>query len=474
MEKFQFADIHCHPNLKSFGQTFSKRKSVRAKKGTMWFKKKPRWNTILIQKVLGITRFSQADMQTMIDGNIKLAFVSLYPFEKGFFKGAILSPKISAVLSNIVTSIGYNRVLHIQNHKNYYEDFKAEYQFLLNDKRTNKINGTTYSFEFYNKSSNIETEVKNEASLIIIPTIEGGHILNSGLSKYGKPINEKEVIDNVYRLKHLSNPPLFITFAHNFNNDLCGHAPSLETLGRLVDQSNNLDKGFSELGYKVVAAMLEKNIGPQIYIDIKHMSLLARKQYYTFLDENYDNNVPIIASHAAVTGRDFNGNINSSINVSCFANDSINLYDEELVIIAKSKGLIGIQLDAKRLAPKALIKKPLFRYNNKKAIKKSALIVWRQIRHIAEVLDSHGLPSWETCCIGSDFDGTIDPLDGIWTAANFNDLANELLVYAHEYLEQPNVLDLELNKNISALELVKNIAINNVTSFLSAYYHKIN
>lgn len=469
MINFHFADLHCHPNLKTFGHSFSKSKRKGSDKSDLWYSKRPTWFLKCIQKLLGITRFSQADFTTLSTANVKLAFVSFYPFEKGFFISPKINNKLVATLADYVTSIGYNRVRYIQKHTDYFEDFNNEYNFLVDGARTSNIDGDTYKWKFIDADfpKNYQTDGN---CITVIPTVEGAHIFNSGLSEFGRPATEVELLANVEKLKQLQHPPLFITFAHNFNNDLCGHAPSLEPLKGLVDQSKNLNSGFTKLGLKVLEALLSNENGNSVFIDIKHMSLKSRCQYYEILENKYMNAIPIIVSHGAVTGRSFSGKVSTSLNPRGFANDSINFYDEEIIHIAKSNGLFAIQLDAKRLASKKLIKKSVFRNDKKNALRKSSLIVWRQLQHIAEILDAAGLPAWNTCCIGSDFDGTIDPLEGVWTASDLNVLANAMLQHARNYLSLPNSLKEPSNKKASSEEVINNFVINNTVNFLQAYY----
>ncbi|HMC01181.1 MAG TPA: hypothetical protein VKN14_09120, partial [Flavobacteriaceae bacterium] len=78
MIQFKFSDLHCHPTLKTFGKSFSK-----SQKASIGYNKHPTYLSKLIQKLSGITKFSQADFYTMSKGQVKVAFVSLYPFEKG-------------------------------------------------------------------------------------------------------------------------------------------------------------------------------------------------------------------------------------------------------------------------------------------------------------------------------------------------------------------------------------------------------
>lgn len=471
MKKFLFADLHCHPNLKPFGQSFSNSIKIKRKKANLWYCKTPNFWTITLQRLLGITRFSQSDTKSMIDGQVKIAFVSFYPFEKGFFTNSLIPDKISAIFSNFITSIGYERVRYLQKHSNYFKDFLNEYDFIMSCESFKKIKGKEYQYKFIRDLSELEKNLWDDNCLSIIPTIEGAHIFNTGLSEFGRPLDENEVLDNVIKLKQLTHTPLFMTFAHNFNNDLCGHAPSLESLGKLVDQSKNLNTGFTSLGYKVLHALLDNSNGMSIYIDIKHMSLKSRLQYYDIV-KSHSLNIPIIVSHGAVTGRSIKGEVSSSLNPNNFANDSINFYDEELIYIAKSKGLFAIQMDAKRLAPISLIKKSVISNNKIKNIRKSAKIVWHQLQHVAEILDQNGLDAWSTCCIGSDFDGTITPLEGVWTTKHLNDLANELVIFANSYLKQSNNLIQGRNKSIAAEDVVSKFTIHNTMSFLKTYYQK--
>lgn len=340
----------------------------------------------------------------------------------------------------------------------------------MNSHKAFNFKNKKFCWEFFIATGKINLNQENK--VLVIPTIEGAHIFNSGLLEYGRKLNEEEIFKNIQKVKGLKHPPLFITFAHNFNNDFCGHAPSLEPLKGFVDQSKNLDSGFTNLGYKVINELLKDDHQNRILIDVKHMSLKSRLEYYRLLETKYNNDIPIIVSHGAVSGLDLKEKSNGSIKSQYFANDTINFYDEELIIIAKSKGLFAIQLDAKRLAPQQLIKKPLFDQNKDIALVNSTLIVWRQIQHVAEILDAAGLPAWKTCCIGSDFDGTINPLNEIWTSEDFNKMANMLLEFASDYLKNPNTLTLVENKTINPEVLVSNFCIHNTAKFLNQLQEK--
>jgi microsomal dipeptidase-like Zn-dependent dipeptidase len=464
---FAFADLHCHPNLKPFGHSFDQCKDN--KKCDVWFYQPPGILTKILNTIAGVTRFSQADFTTLSKGGAKIIFASLYPFEKGFFKNAAGNGYLSAWLSDLVTGIGYKRVRNLQQHVDYYADLEKEYHFFKQSQKSKMINGQEYSWKLASSWTEMEKSLKNEHEISVVLTIEGAHVFNSGLQEFGKSVSEEEVLENIRKVKQWEFPPLFITFAHNFNNEFCGHANSLEPIKSFVDQSKGMNSGFTPLGRKVLQALLSSENGKPIYIDIKHMSIIARKEYFELLTAKYPNNMPpTLVSHGAVNGQKWT-NAESPVS-SVFYPSDINFYDEEIVHIGKSGGLFAIQFDARRIARKELVSKKLsWLYKNEDPAL-AAQMIWHQIRHIAEVLDKAGYFGWGIACIGSDYDGTIDPLPGIWTAEYFSSLYDILQKIAGDYLRNQNSLTLLENKVITGEELVDNFFLKNTTRFMQRFY----
>lgn len=456
MEKlFRFADFHCHPTLKTYGHSFENT-SYGLRRRNIWFQQKNSYLRKLICRKLSIAKFSQADFSSLKEGNVKLVTASLYPFEKGFFINLLGSGSLSAFLANAIIGISYYRVRNIQQHLNYFEDLENEYNFLLEAvKQNNEV-----ELYFPKKSEDFKL-IKNNSKTAIVFSIEGAHVFNSGLRKYGRETNENEVIENIYKVKNWEIAPATITFAHNFMNDFCGHARSLDPLGKLVNQNEMLNHGFTELGFKVVDALLDNKNGKVIYPDLKHMSLQSRKEYYHHLDKFYkEEKVPVLISHGAVTGTSWE-NSETEKTDSIFSDSDINFYDEELIKIAESNGLFAIQMDSRRLAKKSYIKK----LHSKKNIPfASAEIIWNHIKHIAIVLDNHDLNSWNIACIGSDFDGSIEPLPGIYSAADFPLLANSLMDLSTFFLSNHNFKN-EFNKEITPRKIVEQFCYENLYNF---------
>src|SRR5690606_25025609 len=116
--------------------------------------------------------------------------------------------------------------------------------------------------------------------LSLIPCIEGMHVLNCGLEKKCNPATVKA---NARKLRNLPNAPWYVTFSHHFYNELCGHARRLRgPIGAVTDQEKGINSSFTPLGLDVLDILLDRNApGRRIYIDVKHMSAQARKEFYS-------------------------------------------------------------------------------------------------------------------------------------------------------------------------------------------------
>jgi microsomal dipeptidase-like Zn-dependent dipeptidase len=470
MKSHSFADFHCHPNLKSYGHSFAQNTSPLFKRSNPWHYQPPDVIDKITNSITGLSRFSQADFTTMSRGNVRVALISLYPFEKGFFISGSLNGPVAARIANLITSIGYKRIRHLQTHTDYFTDLMNEYNFLKKSQKQFEYKQKKYSWSFASNWNKIQDILKNENQIAVIPTIEGAHVFNTGLEKYGRKSLETEVLNNVTKVKQWDCPPFFITLAHNFNNELCGHARSLEQLGPLVNQFDNINNGFSKLGIKVLHSLLSTENGKRIYIDVKHMSLKSRKEYYNILSYDYNNKVPVFVSHGAVTGTGWLGNNNILYSKNIFSSSNINFFDEEIIYVAKTNGAFSLQFDSNRLAKRSALRTFPLGISERNALNISANIIWAQLRHIAEILDRNNLFAWGTTTIGSDFDGTINPLNGIWTAEYFSKLMEKLLVLSSNYLKNKNKLTVTENKKITAEELVELFAIRNALNKLQIFY----
>jgi microsomal dipeptidase-like Zn-dependent dipeptidase len=471
MNDYYFVDIHCHPNLKTFGHSFNV-SSESDPRCNLWHHQPLTPARRLVKNISGISAYSQADFTAMSSGNVKLAFVSMYPFEKGFFINLTGRGKISAFTSDLITGIGYNRIRHLQKHLDYFHDLKMEYEFIKNGQRSSSVNGANRSWTFISTARELEEVIADQNRLGVVLSIEGAHVFNTGLAAFGRKADPDEVVEIIQAVKQWEHPPVYITFAHNFYNDLCGHAQSLEVLGPVVNQKKGLNEGFTELGINTLHELISNENGAPILIDVKHMSLKSRKQCFDILRSDYGTAhwLPVIVSHGGVTGRKSCGETTIPGAEYLFYNAGINFYDEELITISKSGGLFAIQLDTRRLACKSFLRKAPFLAAQKK-VSPAAVLVWSQIQHIVEVLDRALLPAWDMICIGSDFDGSVNPPDGCIGSMDFSKLGMELLKLLEDYmLKRRGYWFLPENGCFEPALLLQKFCSGNAVCFLNRYF----
>lgn len=453
-------DIHCHPSLKPYGKSFNRnpigQNSTNVKDdNSLWYYDPPSLTDKLLNYIGGLTKFRQADATSLAYGNVKVICAALYPLEKGFVKTKLGTNIIGDTLQNFITGIGKKRIDYLQQMTDYFEDVEREYKYF-----TQLHNVTIEGLKYVIVRNYSDIEAAEENTICIVITIEGLHVLNTTAP-------DDIVLANLDKIKAWPHKPFFVTIAHHFWNHLCGHAKSLSgVVGGVTDQSENINTGITDLGWKVIDKLLDKE--NRILIDIKHMSALSRQQYL-----NRYPDIPVIMSHGAANGwRNMNEQVVDLKDTGYkLLQEDINFYDDEIVIMAKSNGVIGLQLDERRIASAATLNDtPHSLFRNKIMHYRSALL-WNQVQHIAELLDKHDLFSWDCITIGSDFDGLIDPLNAFWTAEEIPFLSDFLERHAYNYMETRGKQVLKPFNRISANEIVNRIFADNALRFMKQYFH---
>ena len=398
-------DLHCHPFAKPFGYSHGKglKHATNAKqKNSVWFYDPPNALERLLNRLPGgLTKFRQSDMTSQVRGQNRVIMASLYPLEKGFLIKDGKQGLIRLLLNDLASGFSLKRLNHLRTMKDYFTDLEAMYQFYkdLDGKKVRSVGGQ-YAYHLVNDREDLDSILTDEPDdVAVILTIEGAQVLNTGLAEYvdGWSLDKHEVLNNIQKIKSWEHVPFFMTFAHHFNNDLCGHAPSMSGIvKKLTNQSTNLNEGFLPFGYEVLDALLNKS-PKRILIDMKHMSALSRNDYRKHLRDHYGNDdIPLIVSHGACSGlKSHDNRTPTNPRTSRFLrSDSINFYDEELVAIAASNGIFGIQLDERRVASKAGLKDTNGGISRRKILYQRAKLVWNNIQHIAEALDKSGQYPW--------------------------------------------------------------------------------
>ncbi|MEM0516855.1 membrane dipeptidase [Aequorivita flava] len=484
MEK-HYVDLHCHPSLKPFSKSFKyKPRKINDidpnRKNSIWHYSPPNFLEKLVNRIVTLTKFTQTDLTALAKSKAKVVVVALYPFEKHFFGKEVIGIKgVTDVLVNLAASISQSRMDYIRSNYDYFADLMDEYKYFQQlHNQVEKIDGKFYTYRlvsnFQDIDDNFSQETDSKKIINIILTIEGGHSFNTGLDMDKDMASRTEVIGNINVIKNWEHRPLFITLAHHFYNELAGHASSISIGILKKNQNRGLNSGLTDLGVEAIDLLLDNTDNKRILIDIKHLSTTSRKAYYNLLETKYGNeNIPIIASHGACNGKraiEQWQQTGISAHEDWFCNIDINLYDDELIRIARSNGIFGIQLDERRIGSKRAINKSKIYFPNKrKQLRKKALLVWRQVQHIAEVLDNKGLFCWGIQSIGSDFDGIVNPINGLWTAENMKDLAEEMLNHANDYISK-NINQLNAYNRISAESIVERVMHENAMEFIKRNY----
>jgi microsomal dipeptidase-like Zn-dependent dipeptidase len=474
-------DLHCHPSTKPFGKSF-KLNTIginsrhHGEEHSIWYNDSPNAVERLIQTWAQIVKFRQADLSSLAWGNCRVVVASLYPIERGFFKNKFGVGVISDLVGSFVSGVSKRRVNHIQNLTAYFDDLTLEYNYYaqLHDTYVN-INNTLYRYKLVHAFQEVIDHQKQHPddaqTIFIIISIEGLHVLMGDIDQAPE---EQIILSNLMKIKNWEYAPFFITVAHHFDNKICGHAKSLYgQVAKHTDQREGQNKNINPIGLKVIEQLLDPTIGRRIYVDVKHMSIKSRLQYYDLLETKYKSEtIPIIVSHGALMGRTRNGKLNTispDLGKTFFARD-INFYDEEILAIARSGGVFGLQLDERRLAsPEKMksLKNPIFLHKIRHV---RAELLWNQIQYIAELLNKNRLPAWDIMAIGSDFDGIINPINGFLTAEELNTLMEFIERYAYNYMNDRGKKELSRRNQIKAAEIVQRIFSTNATHFLTRWF----
>ncbi|WP_340113174.1 hypothetical protein [Maribellus mangrovi] len=539
----RFADLHCHPHMRSYNWLHKRRRPEKQSRYNPWWIVLPKQKSE--EKGKRAAAYTQCDMAKITNGNLKLAFVSLYPLEQGWVTGrkdskkivarnlkkflgdTVLNEVVSSVLNRFLRFIGNDeggglavrdfiqaiymkiplrRVNYVQSrHYDYYKELNEEREFLLkrNEKPTEtelyipfpkrlfvskkkvlenhagdlKANGT---YEIALNGADVEKIVKNDKTAFVL-TIEGANVFNS--HEDYKAIEQK-----LAQIKRWEQPLFFITFTHHFYNHLAGHAHSIPDIGNLLlDQSEGMNTGITEKGKKVLRYLLalDENgkyvpmkLGRRILIDVKHLSARARREYYkefVLPSLKTDHPIPVIASHVAYSGvktlddhitrmpDEKNGDFSERYGHK-FNNWNINICDEDVVIIFKTGGVVGINLDQRVLG----VAKDDIEKNET-----HASYVWQNIKSMMKAVvlsDDPEIKSKKeivnTFCLGTDFDGFIDPLNSYPTVLDFKQLAGDLIAEIEADPEKESLLF-----GVSHEKFVQKVCFDNAFDFVVKHFN---
>jgi microsomal dipeptidase-like Zn-dependent dipeptidase len=499
-------------------------------------------NFLIKCQIDSFSRDSQSCLDKLKMGKLKSSFFSLHPFEMGWlrlkdeFTASLLyfltrfnEDKNLQKIGRIISGVHPDKLMMMREKvKNdlpidYYEELFREYMFVRESEKMPGPNGwklkMVHNFEEYKEA--IE-EPKTEVGIF---TIEGGHAFSylpaaRLISKRWEELTPKqqnritkEYLKNVKRLKgkpafpgdekyfDQRHTPFYVTLVHMYYNFLSGHSKSfVKILDQVFGQRNGSKDGnkeITELGRQVIENLLHK--GPderRILIDVKHMSYDARKQYYDIVRRKRadGDSIPIVCSHGAVTGfsdKHYDGDDAQSDFTRYYLSAlSINLFEEDIEEIVKSDGIIGIVTHEGRMPGKVAKKelKKLYKEYKKNRISRDEMarayirLIMHNLFFIVKTIDDmpgmDGRKAWDHICLGSDYDGIMDPFNLYPDASQFMTMFGDM----KEFLENPEALDRmeetqlsveevkRLMYDLSPTEICEKIAYKNVENFLGKYF----
>jgi microsomal dipeptidase-like Zn-dependent dipeptidase len=471
-----YADLHLHPTLKSsnWGKTESPKNPWETFEHL-----KPTTNSSRLVNIASkdLAKYSQTNFYKLMEGKVKVAFISLYPTERGFFEirnvpKFLTSHKAQIEMIALTSGMGPKRIERMFTKTDYYKELHDEYKYLKKHEGASPCGNFTY--KIVNNYSELQESLKKENELAIVLTVEGCHALFTEEMLSGKldkrQLKEK-LKENIISIKEWENPPLFMNLMHHFYNQLGGHARSFKIgIGMtLLNQQKALEAGLEGLGIKVLKEMLSENNGKRIHVDTKHMSLKVRKEYYNWIRSyNYlskSDNIPVICSHGGVNGfKTMSGSLikpdsDGKNAKSYFFNWAINLSDEEMKIINESKGLMGLIIDKGKLGGGAFLKKANKEKDMKKLKEMYMKLIWDNLFQGVRAIGNKS--AWDIFSLGTDYDGAINHVDFYDDATKLPTLYGDL----YEYLDRTKY-EQSLWHGYKPEELVNKLFSENATDFL--------
>ena len=283
--------------------------------------------------------------------------------------------------------------------------------------------------------------------------------------------------------------PFYITLTHHFWNQLGGHSVTFSNIiNKVLDQTTGLSKGVTPLGQMVIEQLLSTEHGQKrILVDISHMSHRMRRYYFRYLSTRGDQ-IPIIASHTGVNGKrtmseavikttegNYHEIADELYRTSTFFNPwDLLLSDEEIMIIHRSGGIIGINLEHRIMmgTEKLNETKRLARSKNRNEQQE----IWirpfiGQVLHAARViLQETGDPSgiWDNICIGSDYGGMITPIAAFPSAEKFPEFEEALFSGMKKLVDSEELLISKTDEEIR--EITDRVMWKNLVKFLSRHF----
>jgi microsomal dipeptidase-like Zn-dependent dipeptidase len=373
------------------------------------------------------------------------------------------------------TGIDPRQLRHLRQKQDYFSELLDQYAFIANHQGASPCG--EYAYKLVSSFGEIEDLRKTSPNTIaVVMTIEGAHAFgvgNFGLKRTDRSALKAQLSDNIRTVKSWDAPPLFVNLSHHFNNRLAGHARSLKApVSGMYNQKTEMGKGISDLGWHVVQEMLSTENGRRMLVDVKHMSLKSRLEFYEFVDRHNRINptakIPVICSHTGVNGLEsmdhsLKTKSKNKKNGQFFNNWAINLSDEEIRFIHTTGGMVGIILDKHMLASQKTLER-IKQLPTPEEVKEAfvEVIVANIFQAVEAIGDRSG---WNTVVMGSDYDGLINHVDCYPDSTYFPQIQQDLIRFIEEKNYRP-----DLWFGAEPRDLIRKVMADNAMDFLRQHF----
>ena len=449
-----YTDIHLHSAIKPFN-------SRSIEDAGLWnyieHSCKGRLAGWMVNGSKEIPRFSQSNFEALAEGNVRLGFLCLTPLEKRMLSPRLLNKtKKGSATASCVSGLQFEEEIWTNDEIDYFDDLAKNIRYVQdNEGKPHIINGEDYTYELVKDAAHLKEILEDPNKLAIILSIEGGHSLSHSFEKEkieDEAAYESLVLDNVRRLKgtkplfddegiYLEAPVFYLGLNHFFWNGLGGHAKTFGFAEQLVfGQKEGLNTGMTELGKKVINLLVDESQGRRIIVDTKHMSLACREWYYNFLDTKMleGDTIPVMASHAGISefcmaDKEYQSKDKKKKCKDSYLNTwQFSLAKEDIEMIYKTKGQIGLILDKYRLMGPAAAK--MYKDIIPGSVEQRDFYMQVIFANLFQIVSTIGeKDAWTIVSFGSDFDGAIIPFDTYPSSDDFPQMAKDML----EFLENP-------------------------------------
>lgn len=350
-----FFDFHLHPTLKSL---FSEQTAT-TQKFSPWERLRKETIPLALRWCSEFEYIiqSQSNLRQLLINDCNLVCVALYIPERRFLDNSLVQ---QGAQSSLKTYLQEAKIQQIINGN--------PYALLMNDDWLTLTDAAQFGVTDKKvKPLRLAAEYKetDTDTLHVVFTAEGCHVFMDKLGVYDKDTIIQNLDDLRSKLSLLS-----INLTHIEQSTVCNHAFGMQ----FVEHIDFVPRGNrnSADGIAITKHCYDHNI----MVDVKHMSLAARLHLYELRNSGAlgTNLPPIVATHVGFTGisvqqipdyildykRYSNGRYTMLLQGKpvkyytreaspCFNASSINLYDEDIMAILQSGGMIGISLDKRIL-----------------------------------------------------------------------------------------------------------------------------